>query len=152
MHANAARESRSGDRARPPARGNLTFALLAGLLFLILGGWQVVASWRAAVTWPKADGIVIKNVLLSTSGYVPVVRFVAGDGHKYRFTDAVGASVARYSVGERVRVAFDPEEPSSARIVSSLWRLWLVPAVFTLLGAAIAVGCTLKLVRIALSP
>jgi hypothetical protein len=144
-------EARPIQGSRPPSRGTFTVGLVAGLLFLSLGLWQFVGSWRAAVTWPKADGVVVRNVLKSTGGYVPVVRFVTSQGEKYRFTDAVGASVAKYAVGERVRVAFDPDEPTAARIVSPLWRLWLAPGVFTLLGLALVVGCGLRLIFISRS-
>lgn len=145
MTADQQREARSTPGPRPPARGSFTVGLIAGMLFLSFGLWQVVGSWRAAVTWPKTDGIVVKNVLEPTRGFVPVVRFVTAEGEKYRFTDAVGASVPKYVVGERVRVAYDGDEPTSARIVSPLWRLWLAPGVFTLLGLALVVGCGLKL-------
>jgi hypothetical protein len=148
---NVESEARSRQGPRPPARGTFTVGLIAGLLFLSFGLWQVVGSWRAAVTWPKADGGVVKNVLKPTSGYVPVVRSVTAEGEKHRFTDAVGASVAKYAVGERVRVAYDADDPTSARIVSPLWRLWLAPGVFTFLGLVLVVGCGTRLVFISRS-
>jgi hypothetical protein len=144
-------QARSSSSQRPPSRGTFTVCLIGGLLLLSFGLWQVVGSWRAAVTWPRTDGVVVRNVLKPTSGYAPVVRFVTGEGEKYRFTDAVGASVTKYAVGERVRVAFDPDEPTAARIVSPLWRLWLAPGVFTLLGLALVVGCGLRLIFISRS-
>jgi hypothetical protein len=62
--------------------------------------------------------------------YAPVFSFTTGDGRTYTVTSDVSSNPPGFSVGEAVRVRYDPVNPQDARI-HSFFQTW---------GAAIISG------------
>jgi uncharacterized protein DUF3592 len=69
--------------------------------------------------------------------YRPIVQFTTAEGQVATFTESVGSSPPRYSVGQTVRVVYPPGNPSGARI-PSWFGLWFIPA-FAALFAVILI-------------
>ncbi|MGZ5279165.1 MAG: DUF3592 domain-containing protein, partial [Pseudobdellovibrionaceae bacterium] len=74
----------------------------------------------------STQGIVVEMVQsqsAKSSSYAPIVEFVSPNtpGAR-RFKHSISMSPPAYSVGESVRVRFDPKNPSNARIDSGIWN------------------------------
>jgi hypothetical protein len=113
---------------------------LLGSPFLVIGGKEAFNTWAELGRDVRAFGNVVENRLVADQrdgieehAYVPVVEFPDLGGRITRFTDPNGSLPPDYTIGERVEVAFDPAEPSRARLIS--WkRLWLVPTMLIGVG------------------
>lgn len=66
--------------------------------------------------------------------YAPVFSFTAADGKKRTVTSDVWSSPADFSVGESVRVRYDPANPQDARIHSFL-QTWGGAVISAAVGA-----------------
>jgi hypothetical protein len=137
-----------------------------GLLFIGIGiGFHVWASGRAAeaAQWPSADGEVVAAYVEtrsnSSSGsrgsrgtsYAPVVIYrYAADGQSYQnnriwvaaeqsfgFASSARDFIDRYPVGSRVRVLYDPADPTDSALINdgAPWWFWL----FVVFGVMILV-------------
>ncbi|MEU6792588.1 DUF3592 domain-containing protein [Nonomuraea wenchangensis] len=71
----------------------------------------------------------------STMWY-PTVEFTAG-GRRYSFQSSTGNNPPAYREGEGVPVAYDPDDPSDARI-STFWSAYLAPVITGGLGVVFA--------------
>jgi hypothetical protein len=73
--------------------------------------------------------------------YAPVFSFTAVDGKRHTVTSDVWSSPADSSVGEAVRVRYDPPNPEGARIHTLLqtWGTTVIPGVVGV--AFVAFGC-----------
>jgi hypothetical protein len=73
--------------------------------------------------------------------YAPVFSFTAEDGKEYTVTSDVSSSPPDFSVGEAVRVRYDPPNPEGARIHTffQTWGSVVIPslagAIFVLVGS-----------------
>lgn len=99
----------------------------------------VVALTERTTTTRSSDG----HTRSSTSWY-PTVEFTV-HGSRYSFQSSTGGNPPSYEKGEGVPVAYDPGDPSNARI-SSFWSAFLAPlivgglgVVFTPIGAILFV-------------
>jgi Protein of unknown function (DUF3592) len=63
----------------------------------------------------------------------PVVRFTTAEGRTVEFVSASGSSPASHSVGDRVEVLYDPDDPQDAQL-SGFFDLWLWPIGFGVLA------------------
>ena len=89
----------------------------------------------------KANGAIIGSERLNrTKGpdtFCPIVEFQAEDGNRYTFQgEPCLHPQYKIEIGEAVKVAYDKDQPQSAKILS-FWSLWGV----SLILAALAVGC-----------
>jgi Protein of unknown function (DUF3592) len=131
-----------GTTMKPPRWGLLVVSigmLLLGVGVVVVGVHDLVDNLRpVSAASRRGDGVVIRIKSVTTySGsqqrttYHPVVRFLTDHGQVIVFTSNVGSS---YSVGDSVKVCYDPNNPHRARL-DSLWdRVW---------GAVVAVGLVL---------
>ncbi|MEU4509147.1 DUF3592 domain-containing protein [Nonomuraea wenchangensis] len=71
----------------------------------------------------------------STTWY-PTVEFTV-DGRRYSFQSSTGHNPPAYTEGEGVPVAYDPDDPSDARI-STFWSAFLAPVITGGLGVVFA--------------
>ncbi|MGA4995490.1 DUF3592 domain-containing protein [Nonomuraea bangladeshensis] len=71
----------------------------------------------------------------STTWY-PTVEFTV-DGRRYSFQSSTGNNPPAYRQGEGVPVAYDPDDPSDARI-STFWSAYLAPVITGGLGVVFA--------------
>lgn len=115
-----------------------------GAIFLAIGVGVGISNVRFASNAKRADGVVVELVWSHSgkggSSAAPMVRFEV-DGKPFTFRGGVSSRPPSYDVGEKVRVLYDPEDPSNAKI-DGFWELYLLPFIFTLLGGLelLAVG------------
>ncbi len=142
--------------------GELAFAAIAAVA-MVLG---IVATWSATTLYRsglRTEGEVIEirasrytdqeEVMLRNgpewrreverTSYTPIVRFATAEGRAIEFFGRGGSGMS-YREGDRVTVAYDPERPIGAHIVSFV-DLWL-PAVVAW-GVAILFGGSVWLSR-----
>src|SRR5215204_6154547 len=118
-----------------------TIALLLGVSLLTLAVFLTVRQHMWLREARVADGTVVE--LIGQRGdkgsmtYKPRVEFVAEDGARHEFTRGYGSSPAGFSVGERVKVAYD-SRTYSGRILTFGQRFGM-PVIF----GSIGVGMTL---------
>lgn len=94
----------------------------------------------------KSQGTVLELVRHVSSGskrtvtYAPRVRFVLPDGSVHEFTSEMSSSDPGYTVGQPVKVLYDPAKPETAEI-DSWFVIWFGPGILGFLGAVFfAVG------------
>jgi len=138
-------------------------AVFVGLLFFVIGigiliaGIVSILKKRSQIANSlSADGLVTAFATgMGRSGYLyyPVVEFKIPSGLTLSFHSSVGSSPAGYSVGQQVKVLYNPRNPQEAEI-DDLSSQWLVPGCmlamglgFTILGLFLAVVMTLVMVN-----
>jgi hypothetical protein len=116
-------------------------AIAIGLL--VAGAATFIHTLRFVQGAERATGTVIDlSEETDSEGdvtYHPVVRFTTAEGRTVEFVSSSGASsrVSR-SVGDRVEVLYDPDDPKDAQL-SGFFDLWLFPIVFAAVGVAFSV-------------
>jgi len=136
--------SPTGTTMKPPRWGLLVASiavLLLGVGVMVVGVHDLVDNLRPpSAASQRADGVVIRIESVTTGSgserrttYHPVVRFLTAREQVIVFTSNVGGS---YSVGDSVKVRYDPNHTDRARLDSLGDRVWgAVMAVALLLGA-----------------
>ena len=129
-----------------------------GLVCLGLGA----AFWAAAVfSWMRtrrfveesvpAFGEVIKLVEHHDEGvtYAPVIRFAGPGGRVVEFTESVSSNPPSHRVGEQVKILYHREDPTRARVASTL-NLYLLALIFAVIAGILSiVGLTLTVFAVA---
>jgi hypothetical protein len=105
--------------------------ILLGLGLAAAGGWFAYANAAFLADSQRATGTVMRLVAKrSAKGmtlYHPQVTFVTPrDGRPVTFQSRTGLWPSPFAVGEKVKVAFDPADPGTAKIVT-VWTLWFLP-------------------------
>jgi hypothetical protein len=134
--------------------------VLLGLVVVVAAVRDLQDILRPPSSSRRADGVVIDlDVVTCGSGsnkttcYRPVVRFVTAREQVIEFTSNVGyrgiGGIGEYSVGDSVKVRYDPDNPRHARLDSAWARLvsGFFDVVFLLVGLAVMLGGGLLLWR-----
>ncbi|HEY7483835.1 MAG TPA: DUF3592 domain-containing protein [Streptosporangiaceae bacterium] len=125
--------------------------IFGGVGVLLLGIAIVLAAMTASflARADRTDGTVTAltdkvSTSQDSSGYrrtrtswYPTVEFTTPDGRRFSFRGSVGSNPPAYDVGERVLVAYDPGDPSDARI-ATFWSAYLIPLIFGGIGVVFA--------------
>jgi len=112
--------------------------------FVLIGGLTcVLAFWlqymnRKAASWPAADGVIIKSELEDSDGESSVritYRYTVNgrnfESSQFSFTavandlPAKKSRVAKYPVGQRAQVYYDPQKPTAAVLERGESLTWL---------------------------
>lgn len=121
--------------------------LFEGLVCLVVGAAfcaAAVFSWMRTRRFVEesvpAFGEVIKLIERYDEGvtYAPVVRFLGPGGRVIEFTESVSSKPARHRVGEQVKILYRPEDPTRARVASTL-NLYLLTIIFAVIGGSVSV-------------
>src|ERR1044072_3319532 len=117
------------------------------LICLVLGA----AFWAAGVfSWMRtrrfveesvpAFGEVIKLVEHHDEGvtYAPVIRFAGPGGRVIEFTESVSSNPPAHRVGERAKILHRLEDPTRARLASTL-NLYLLTIIFGVIGGSVSI-------------
>ncbi|SFJ25964.1 DUF3592 domain-containing protein [Bradyrhizobium sp. Gha] len=80
--------------------------------------------------------------------FYPTFQFATRDGRAMTFTSPSGSTAQPYVDGERIRIAYDPQRPEDARLLSFL-TLWIAPTLLCAAGLLLSGGAVL--VRAALT-
>jgi Protein of unknown function (DUF3592) len=135
--------------------------LLAGLAFLFVGAFWIHSQHLDAFLQliaksESAAGQVIENRpvtvypgpgsrTLSYIAYHAVVRFTDHNGQTITFTDKLAFSRPSFSVGQDVRIFYDPLNVQNAMIDRG-WKNFVIPGVCLVFGALIVLGSIQRLV------
>ncbi|HEV7893558.1 MAG TPA: DUF3592 domain-containing protein [Pyrinomonadaceae bacterium] len=118
-----------------------------GLFCLVVGGAfcaAAVFSWMRTRRFIEesvpAVGEVIKLTEHHDEGvtYAPVVRFAGPGGRVVEFTESVSSNPPAHRVGEQVKILYRPEDPTRARVASTL-NLYLLAIIFGVIGGAVSI-------------
>jgi hypothetical protein len=107
--------------------------LLSNLLFTGFCLWGVYMMYASVQLQSKGvvtEGIVVEMDASTTDGsttYAPIIEFQV-NGQTYSFKGGISSNPPQYSVGDRVEVRYDPDNPKTAQINKSSER-WLVPLI-----------------------
>src|SRR5688572_10745375 len=88
---------------------------------MLLGSFFIFSNTSSFIKRAvEAEGKVIglerfRSSSSSSTTYRPEVEFSTATGKRIQFTSSVGSSPPSYSVGEAVRVLYNPADPQSAR-------------------------------------
>lgn len=125
----------------------------AGLLFTVLGAVHLVSAVRAARRAVKVPGVVTAlrpglggdSDTTTSPKYAAVLAFRTVDGRDVQTecTEATNPPVAQ--PGQRVRVAYDPDDPTDAHVDSIWGGGMLVPALALVFGLIVLVAFGLSL-------
>jgi len=115
--------------------------LLVGLLFAGVGAWNFWHSSQLSANGQQAQGQVVEIERRRNNDgkfmYRPVVEFRDNSGVRYEFVSKHGSNPAAFSRGERVKVIYDPWDPSDAMIDSFSTR-FLFPLMIASFGSLFA--------------
>jgi hypothetical protein len=124
----AQKEGEWGTNERNLWKVTLCFVLVGAGLVVGALTWGI-STYRFLQTASRAGGVVRKMEIVSRSGHMTgefTVAFTDQSGQVRTFTEMGNVqNRPAFTVGQMVRVAYDPTDPSEARIVSfeTLW-LW----------------------------
>ena len=135
--------------------------LLAGLAFLFVGGFWIHyqhldAFLKLIAKSESAAGQVVENRPvtvypgpgsrgLSYTAYHAVVRFTDHHGETVTFTDKLGFSRASFSVGQELRIFYDPRNAQNAMIDRG-WKNFVIPGICLIFGGLIVLGSIQRLI------
>ena len=127
--------------------------LLVGLTVLGLGlvdlGSTVAFLARAEQTEARFSGAIARSGGNHGGTFLyPTFQFTTSGGRVITFTSSSGSTAQPYADGEQVRIAYDPQRPEDARLLSFL-TLWIAPTLLCAAGLLLAAGAVL--VRAALT-
>ncbi|MAK90113.1 MAG: hypothetical protein CMI13_02600 [Oleibacter sp.] len=92
----------------------------------------------------KIDSYVATSDGSSHYMYRPIVGFIA-NGQGYSFVSSMSSSSPAYSVGERVEVIYDPENPGRSGQIKGFFSQWIFSIISALMGitfSAVGLGMT----------
>jgi len=120
------------------------FLAVGGIAMIAAGIWHGAESMDFLGTAARTDGTVIalkrergaKGMALDH----PVVRFTPPESSEtIEFKSRFGIRPSPFAVGDPVEVAYDPADPSGAKI-DSFWTIWFLPILLALFGLACLVA------------
>jgi len=135
--------------------------LLVGLAFLFIGGFwihhQHLDAFLGLIAKSEsAEGRVVENRpvrvnpgsgsrTLPYTSYQAVVRFIDHNGQTITFADKLGFSRPSFSVGQEVRVFYDPRDGQYAMIDRG-WKNFVIPCICLIFGGLIVLGSIQRLI------
>ncbi|HWE25667.1 MAG TPA: DUF3592 domain-containing protein, partial [Myxococcales bacterium] len=111
-------------RQQKANRFAIPILLVAGVGLLVLGAYLHRSTEAFLAKALPAEGRVVDLAASDSSDsttYAPVVEFEVND-RTYRFRDSVGSNPPSYRRGDEVKVLYDPDRPSHARIDRGRWN------------------------------
>ena len=113
-----------------------------GLSILLVSSLWTISTVELVLTGVFTHGTIIEIKGGYDGAFYPVFKYQTEEGTWYRET-GVGSShplypiYAVYSVGKRVPVIYDPDNPTTAGI-NTFMQLWLFPILVNLFGVYVA--------------
>jgi len=135
--------------------------LLVGLAFLFIGGFwihhQHLDAFLGLIAKSEsAEGRVVENRpvrvnpgsgsrTLPYTSYQAVVRFIDHNGQMKTFADKLAFSRPSFSVGQEVRIFYDPRDAQHAMIDRG-WKNFVIPCICLIFGGLIVLGSIQRLI------
>lgn len=115
----------------------IIFFFIGGNFFFVFGVYFIVMNINFMNRTVATEGIVVQHRILpstddyGTHDYISVVEFRTSEGELITFEDGS----VDVSIGKKVKVRYDPSNPSDARIYS-VSNYWVLPSIFAV-GSAV---------------
>ena len=114
---------------------------LVGLALLATALWQVVIANRFKATARPAIGEVVSYIEYDSTDskgytshlYDPVIRFSTADGSSIEQRSGMGSSPQPYAVGQRLKLLYNPAQPTDYRI-NSPFQIYFAAGVIGFIG------------------
>ena len=135
--------------------------LLVGLAFLFVGGFWIHHQHLDAflgiiANSESAVGQVVENRpvrvypssgsrTLPYTSYQAVVRFTDHNGQTITFADKLAFARPSFSVGQEVRIFYDPKDAQHAMIDRG-WKNFVIPGICLIFGGLIVLGSIQRLI------
>lgn len=119
--------------------GNKRFAIIAGILFTVIGiillrlSWNCYSSTRTFLETAVITTGEVKELRKVEEFFHPVFVYSDSKGQSYEKVSPAGSDSPSYEVGEIIEVLYDKSNPQEARI-KSFTSLWLAPTLFVFGG------------------
>jgi hypothetical protein len=123
-------------------RGLFVMLIPIGALLVVVGILIYFRMRGSSGKTHAAMGVVVDQEESTSDDdvvYSPIVKFTAYDGTAATFTDSFASSPALYRIGDEVKVLYDPQSFSNARIAASV-RRYLGAIIVGALGAILIVA------------
>jgi hypothetical protein len=145
--ADAEKLIRQGPHRRSMPMWGILMFIGIGLLFACVGIGLGIRSWSLESNARRADGTVLRLVSSGNRGGMsPIIQYEV-DGRTFEIQSSISSSPPGYSVGEKVKVLYLPDQPAAGSLDSFAER-WLLPLIFGGLGSVFAlVGVIILLTR-----
>ncbi|MBT8101164.1 MAG: DUF3592 domain-containing protein [Gammaproteobacteria bacterium] len=114
----------------------------AAALLLAAAVFMARIAHQLDVTGLRAEAEVVNFREMSDDMRSAVFQFIDAEGKIYRFTDSTSSTRKLYTVGEKVTIVYDKDNPSNARIDQPL-TLYTLPLIFSLLSVFFFAGAAL---------
>jgi len=123
-------------KTKLPARLILMFVFAAGFVFLVVGAFFLLDSYRFSRNSVAVTGIVVSVAQVQGSDsvtYRPEVEYIDLRGLKRRGTTALSSSGYNFPVGSRLDIRYDPAAPGKVRL-DNWFALWGFSLIFVSVG------------------
>lgn len=121
-----------------------SFLLVLGLILLFWGGREFFNARSLLLTGIRTDANVFRMELVTNSDgdtYRPHFEFQDQQDRRVEFSHKISSSPAAYTVGDRVKIVYDPDDPENAR-TTSFWGLYRWALIsLSISGPLIVFGC-----------
>lgn len=91
------------------------FAFLGSIL-LVIGFYNGLIVFKSRQAGIQVEGVVVELLRSNKNSATPVIEYTSYDGQKRLHTGNVYTSPPAYSIGERVKLWYDPTDPSKVSI------------------------------------
>jgi len=109
--------------------------MIIGVILAGIGALLLVQEQDFLKVAVRSQGVVVdykmgrkkKNGRRSSSLF-PVVTYTTRENHEIKFVSSFGSTPAKYKIGEKVTVLYDPRDPNEAQIEGYMEQ-WFAPTV-----------------------
>lgn len=130
--------STQAERSEKQRKWGVPIALALSCTFFFLSHYLYQRTTHFLKTAQPASGVVVRMIAnhgSDSTTFAPQVEFAPpGSSERVRFTHSISSNPPAYSVGEKVKVLFNPANPRDATIDLGVWSYW---------GAVLAGGAAL---------
>ena len=129
------------------------------IIFALAGGFALffsfnsfVHQWNFLKTASHSSGTVIENVQIASSKgrstFSPVIEFYTQNGEKVAFKSLNSSNPPQYTIGQKVEVLYQPDNPKNAQIHSffSFWLGTIFSGVLGFLFLGVGLGSVIKII------
>lgn len=131
----------------------IIFSVL-GISLLIIAVWSIISTViffaKSKVTQGEITDIITTTQLRegkTINGRFPVVQFYDQNGSLIEYRSSFTVT-GKMHIGEIVRVRYQPEKPTKAKISGSFWQMWGLSVILIVMGLVFA-GLGLLFYRLA---
>jgi hypothetical protein len=111
-----------------------------GVLLIVIAVILFIRTVIFLLSSKKVQGTIVRMAQYTDSSgsrYDPVFQFKTADGRTLEVEDSTGSNPPQFRVGQSVKIAYDPKNPSRAHI-NKQTNLFFAPLLLCLMGLCFA--------------